>query len=88
MTIRQFQEWREFFELEPSFEDRADYNAAAIVQTLINMSPYRQKGRPPVTLDDVVVRYGTGAKKDEPTSVEQARAQVLATMGILMQIYN
>lgn len=86
MTIKQFLEWRHYDELEPFDEERADYRAASIVLELRNI--YRMRGVPASNLDQCVVRFGASVLPDQPTSVEQARAQVRATMDILMAIYN
>jgi hypothetical protein len=88
MTVRQFQEWRAYADLEPFDETRADLRSADIVRTLLNLFG-RGKGKPAFPLKDCVLRFGAdrgnGTKKVTP---QEARAQVLRTMQILMAIHN
>lgn len=82
MTLRQFEEWRAYADLEPFDEQRADLRAASIVQTLYNLFG-RKKGQRAVKLEDCVIRFGKGgaAKK---ASDPKAIARVLDTL-MLMQ---
>lgn len=86
MSIRQFQEWRAYADLEPFGEERDDLRAASIVQVLRNLFG-RRKGQRPIPLEDCVLRFGQ-AVLAEPGTPEQRRRQVLRTMELLMAIYN
>lgn len=84
MTVRQFQEWRAYADLEPFDETRADLRTADIVRTLLNLFG-RKKGERAIPIKDVVLQFGRGG---EPTTPERAKAQVMRTMEILMAIHN
>jgi hypothetical protein len=82
MTVRQFQEWRAYADLEPFDEARADLRSADIVRTLLNLFG-RKKGERQFRPKDCVLQFGG----DAPTP-QDARAQVLRTMQMLMAIHN
>jgi hypothetical protein len=85
MTIRQFEEWRAYADLEPWDETRADLRSADVVRTLVNLFG-RGQGEPAVRLEDCVLRFGQAATpKADP---EAARKRVQRTMQILMAIHN
>jgi hypothetical protein len=76
---RQFQEWRDYFELEPFDEGREDLRNAAIVQQLVigRLGPRSRKPK----LDECVLRFGDATPPPAPTQTpEQARAQILMTL--------
>jgi len=87
ISMRQFQEWRAYADLEPFDETRADLRSADIVATLLNLFA-RGKGKPPFRLMDCVLRFGDESKVQKPRTPEQARLQVKRTMDILMAIHN
>ena len=82
MTWRQFEEWHEYQELEPFDEERADLRTAHIVQTLANIN--RKKGRPPVKLQDCLLKFG----KQSAAKQVDTRAQTESVMNALMAICN
>ena len=84
MSIRHFQEWRAFADLEPFDEVRADYRSAQIVQAFYSI--HRKKGAQPVKLQDCLLRFGPAV--ETPRSAEQARDEISRTMDFLMLIYN
>ncbi len=61
MSVTTFREWREYFDLEPFGEERADYRAASIVAMLYNIN--RRRGTPAKNTRDFVLRFG---EKVEP----------------------
>lgn len=71
MTIRQFDEWREYADLEPWDEERADVRAASIVRAVVNA--HRGKGRRAVSLKECIVKFG----KPKRQTPEQVKAEVL-----------
>lgn len=85
ISVRQFQEWRAYADLEPFDEKRADLRAASVVQAIRNQ--VRGKGRPAVKLNDCVLPFDDdpGAR---PPSVEAARKQVRQTMDVLVAMFN
>jgi len=87
MTVRQFQEWRAYADLEPFDETRADLRSADVVRTLINLFG-RKKGARAVPLKDCVLQFGADGAAGRKATPEQARAQVMRTMQILMAIHN
>lgn len=87
MSIRHFQEWRAFSDLEPFDEVRADYRSAQIVRELRNTIG-RRKGQP-ATLEECLLRFVTSKSVHRSaTDVERARAETLATMNMLMQMFG
>jgi hypothetical protein len=56
MSIRQLREWRAYYDLEPFGEERADYRAASIVATLVNLN--RRRGTPPRPVTEFVLQFG------------------------------
>ena len=86
MTVRQFQEWRAYADLEPFDEIRADLRSADVVRTLLNLFG-RKKGARALPLKDCVLQFGGEAEQKKATP-QEARAQVLRTMSILMAIHN
>jgi hypothetical protein len=78
ISIRQFDEWRAYADLEPFDEMRADLRAASIVQAVRN--GYRGRRRPQ-SLKDCLLLFGEQAAAPTP---ERAVAEVRATMGLLM----
>lgn len=87
MTVRQFQEWRTYADLEPFDETRADLRSADVVRTLLNLFG-RGKGKAPFPLKDCLLRFGEDGGPDKKATPQQARAQVMRTMQILMAIHN
>jgi hypothetical protein len=90
ISSRQFGEWRAYGDLEPFDGERDDLRAASIVQALYNI--HRKKGAKPWKLRDCALPI-PGAQDEtpqppQPTTAEQARAQVLSTMKTLMLIYG
>ncbi len=88
ISIRQFQEWRAYADLEPFDEVRADLRTAHIVQTLLNLELVRNRKAAKVKLADCVLRFGDAAVEEQTQSPEAARRQVHRTMQMLMAIYN
>lgn len=88
ITVRQFEEWRAYANLEPFDEERADLRAASIVQAILSVN--RKKGSSPIALKDCVLRFGTEpVRKNTPElMVEQRVEQIKATMRSLMLTHN
>lgn len=86
MTIRQFEEWKDYEDLEPFGEIREDIRNANIVQALYNI--HRKKGAPRIKLSDCVVNFGKKGAPEQPKTVEDRRKEVRKTMEMLMMIYN
>jgi hypothetical protein len=59
MSIHEFRRWRAYYDLEPFGEERADYRAASIVATLLNL--YRKRGSKAIAISDVRLRFGDDA---------------------------
>jgi hypothetical protein len=85
MSMRDLTEWRAYHDLEPFDEERMDFRFGSIVQAFLNTHG-RRKGQPTYQLKDCVLRFGSAAAK--PKTVEQARAEVVKTMDLLMLIFN
>lgn len=88
ITIRQFEEWRSYHDLEPFDEERADFRSAQIVQAIVNGN--RGRGMPPIRLADCLLPFGKDAATAAvtPTTTEQTVAEVARTMEMLMLIHN
>lgn len=84
--MRQFYEWRAYYDQEPFGEERADYRSAQIVAAILNV--HRKKGAALVKLADCLLKFGVAAQATQPRSPEEARLQIIRTMEILMQIHN
>jgi hypothetical protein len=80
MSVKHFEEWRVYADLEPFDEERADARAGQVVQAILNVN--RGKGRPAIPLKDCVLRFDRA--EPVPATPEKARAQVRATMHTLM----
>ena len=89
ISIRQFQEWRAYADLEPFDEVRADLRTAHVVQTLLNLELVRNRKTAKLKLADCTLRFGVDAKAEEQAqSPEAARRQIHRTMQMLEAIYN
>ena len=78
MSIRQFQEWRAYSDLEPFDTERSDWQSAHVVQAITNL-----RRKEPIGLKECVLQYG--AKEAHKTqTVEQQRAAIRATMDMLV----
>jgi hypothetical protein len=98
ISTRQFQEWREYSDLEPWDEERADLRAATIVQAATNGTLAlasvlaRRKGKPPtVALKDCVLAFGPAAEAPPvppPATPERAREDVRRTLDFLTQAFG
>ena len=55
MTIREFNEWVLYAQVEPFEEQRADWRAAHIVSTLMNI--FRKKGTPVIKISDMLLKF-------------------------------
>lgn len=86
MSASQFQEWRAYADLEPFDEERADLRAASIVQAIYNVN--RRKGSRPIALKDCALVFGPNTEPAKPKTVEQQRAEIRATLDILMAIHK
>ena len=86
MTTRQFMEWRAYADLEPFDETRADLRSADVVRTLVNLFG-RKKGAPAIPLKDCLLVFGDAGQVKARTP-QDARAQSMRTMSILMAIHN
>ena len=78
ISIRQFDEWRAYADLEPFDELRSDLRAASIVQAVRNTARGRRR---PQSLKDCLLLFGEQAAAPTP---DRAVAEVRATMGVLM----
>jgi hypothetical protein len=56
ITWEQLVEWMAFAEVEPFDEERADMRAAQITSAIVNVN--RAKGASPVSVSDVLLRFG------------------------------
>lgn len=89
MSIRQFLEWRAYFDLEPFGEERADLRSAHIVQTLVNIRRGEAR-KPAVALKDCTLSFGErqamafGSKAE----AEQARQSIIRAMTMLTAIHQ
>jgi hypothetical protein len=68
MSAIQFREWREYADIEPFDEERADLRAAHIVQTLINVNRDPKKSR--ISLNKCIL-----PTPDEPNRMNQSEEQ-------------
>jgi hypothetical protein len=83
ITVRQFQEWRAYADLEPFDEERADARAASIVQAIYN-SPRRKKDR--LKLQECLLSFG-----EQPSAAatdEQKLAQTRRTLDMLFALHG
>jgi len=80
VSTRQFNEWRDYADLEPFDEKRADLRAASIVQALVNLLG-RRKGQPAVKLEECALRL---QEKQE----RQSREQLVRMMTVIGQMYG
>ena len=55
MTIREFNEWVLYAEIEPFEEQRADWRTAHVVATLVSI--FRKKGSPAAKVKDYVLQF-------------------------------
>lgn len=83
--MRHLMEWRVYYDLEPFGEERADYRSAQVVAALLNV--HRKKGAQLVKLADCLLKFGT-TRATQPRTPEEARAQIIRTMELLVQIHN
>jgi hypothetical protein len=84
INMRQFNDWREYADLEPFDEQRADLRAASIVQAIWNSRGKRPRGT--LKLKDCVLPFESDDAVAQ--SPERARAQVLQVMTMLMEQHN
>lgn len=59
MTVHEFRRWRAYYDLEPFGEERADFRAASIVQTLVAI--HRKRGTKVKPIRDFVLKWGDDA---------------------------
>lgn len=85
MTMRHLLEWRAYYDIEPFGEVRADYRSAQVTAAILNST--RKRGTAPVKLEDSVLKFGAAAAVSPP-SPEEARKQIIRTMGLLVAIHN
>jgi hypothetical protein len=86
--MRQFNEWRTYWELEPWGEEREDMRNAHVVATLLNI--FARKRHPsPWKMAEVLLHFGgdeeVEAAKADPVA---AREKIRRTMELLMLIFN
>lgn len=64
LTAKQYAAWEHYAQLEPFDEERADYRAASIVQTLANINrPAKSK---PYKLVDFLLQFEGSPKREKP----------------------
>lgn len=80
ISPEQFHEWRAYADLEPIGGERGDFQAASVVQALINVN--RGKNKPAIKLRDCLLQFTPAA----PASPEQARAEMRTAMTGLMAV--
>ena len=77
MSIHEFRRWRAYYDIEPFGEERADFRAASIVATLLNI--YRKRGTKAININDVRIRFGDEAKpKKQSWQALKAIGQMIA----------
>ena len=81
ITVRQFQEWRAYADLEPFDEERADLRAASIVQAIYN-SPRKKKDR--LKLQECMLAFGGAGEASEEQKLQQTRR----TLDMVMALYG
>lgn len=69
LTAKQLVEWKQYNELEPFDEVRADIRAAQIVQALINVN--RGRNQRAVTIKDVLLKFGEDVESRQPQSLDE-----------------
>jgi len=72
MSWQQYRLWQAYAALEPFGEERGDYRAASIVQTLQNLN--RKKGSPPIKLADCLLQWAGADKKKTRQTWQQQKA--------------
>lgn len=65
LSVRQFQEWLAYMDLEPIDERRADFRAASIVQALYNINRDVKRYPTPFKLDDFVLKFEDAPKQKQ-----------------------
>lgn len=84
MPASLFYEWLAYAELEPFDEKRADLRTADIVRVLSEIHRDSKKRRKPVTIDDVVLRFGDDTREGKEVK-EKPTAQSWQTMKFIAQ---
>lgn len=80
ISIRQFNEWREYADLEPWDERRADLRTASIVCALVNLLG-RRRGQPPIRLEDCALQLQTSGRPSRARA--QTREEIVRAMTLL-----
>ncbi len=75
MTVQDLESWRAYYELEPSFDQRADWLFAS-VQAMIHNSPREKKHQKPVR--EFLLKFET--QEDRPKVPEWQRQKALMQM--------
>jgi hypothetical protein len=83
MTVRQFNEWRAYGELEPFDETRADLRSAQVTQALLNLLGRGKRGKA-FPLSDCLLRFGAEASVGTDHEREKIGAQVMGVMSTLI----
>ena len=74
MTLWQFREWMAYYQVAgPLGDERADYRAASIVSTLVNL--VRKKGAQPKPIEDFLLEF------DDTTKTKVAPWQKMLAIG-------
>ena len=83
MTVRQFNEWRAYGEIEPFDEVRADLRSAQLVQSMLNTFG-RGRRREPFPLKDCLLRFGVESGPATGGERDRIKQQVMGAMSMLM----
>ncbi len=91
ISVRQFEEWRAYADLEPWDEGRADLRAASIVRELRQLFA-SDGGRRVWKLDDCLLVFGgdTAAVPGAPprSDADIARGEILNSLNMLAAVYG
>jgi hypothetical protein len=88
ITALQWREWEIYSELAPFAEERADYRAAWIVQTLVNLAIDRKKHPRGFSIDEVMNELKFGDRADILSPGPTRRQTPAEQSAILRQMFN
>ena len=79
LTASQLAEWEEYQEFDPIGSFRADYNAALICSTLINIAQAANKRSKPAKPEDFMPKWGVEEPKKQ--SLDDMKKALYAMVG-------
>jgi len=65
ISLKQFQEWIAYSDVEPFDEVRADLRSAQICATIANNNPNRKRGSKSYTAGDFLMKFGQETKRKQ-----------------------